>query len=235
MTANFVNILMGGVFHAAILFLVAAGLQVVFGVQKIFNLACGSFYALGAYSHPIKVRDQDAIENRAHSQLTKPFTRHPFSSSGNVVRLMGNRQDLKGLSTFSPLLLGERGATKATARGMAGFGASSRRVASTRSRGRGCRRREAASGDRPELRIIDTAQWDAVQTRLAQVAETFGGHRPPTQAYSPYLLSGLLEWLRGLDLNQRPLGYEGKLTRDPGRQGPRNTRKTGFAAAFDIA
>ena len=36
-------------FHASILFLVAAGLQVVFGVQKIFNLACGSFYALGAY------------------------------------------------------------------------------------------------------------------------------------------------------------------------------------------
>ena len=44
-----VNILMGGVFHASILFLVAAGLQVVFGVQKVFNLACGSFYALGAY------------------------------------------------------------------------------------------------------------------------------------------------------------------------------------------
>jgi branched-chain amino acid transport system permease protein len=41
---------MGGVFHAAILFLVAAGLQLVFGVQKIFNLACGSFYALGAYT-----------------------------------------------------------------------------------------------------------------------------------------------------------------------------------------
>src|SRR5437667_326211 len=40
----------GGVFHAAILFLVAAGRQVVFGVQKIFNLACGSFYALGAYT-----------------------------------------------------------------------------------------------------------------------------------------------------------------------------------------
>ena len=44
-----VTILMGGVFHASILFLVAAGLQVVFGVQKVFNLACGSFYALGAY------------------------------------------------------------------------------------------------------------------------------------------------------------------------------------------
>ncbi|MCI0545766.1 MAG: branched-chain amino acid ABC transporter permease [Candidatus Rokubacteria bacterium] len=49
MTAHVVNVLMSGVFHAAILFLVAAGLQVVFGVQKIFNLACGSFYALGAY------------------------------------------------------------------------------------------------------------------------------------------------------------------------------------------
>src|SRR5882672_937781 len=45
----FANILLGGVFHAAVLFLVASGLQLVFGVQKILNLACGSFYALGAY------------------------------------------------------------------------------------------------------------------------------------------------------------------------------------------
>jgi len=37
------------VFHASVLFLVAAGLQLVFGVQRIVNLACGSFYALGAY------------------------------------------------------------------------------------------------------------------------------------------------------------------------------------------
>jgi branched-chain amino acid transport system permease protein len=44
------NLLLGGVFHAAALFLVAAGLQLVFGVQKILNLACGSFYALGAYT-----------------------------------------------------------------------------------------------------------------------------------------------------------------------------------------
>ena len=45
----FGNLLLGGIFHAAVLFLVAAGLQLVFGVQKILNLACGSFYALGAY------------------------------------------------------------------------------------------------------------------------------------------------------------------------------------------
>ena len=49
MTPHLVNVVMSGIFHASILFLVAAGLQVVFGVQKIFNLACGSFYALGAY------------------------------------------------------------------------------------------------------------------------------------------------------------------------------------------
>jgi branched-chain amino acid transport system permease protein len=40
---------LGGVFHASVLFLVAAGLQLVFGVQRILNLACGSLYALGAY------------------------------------------------------------------------------------------------------------------------------------------------------------------------------------------
>ncbi|MGZ3524468.1 MAG: ABC transporter permease subunit, partial [Thermodesulfobacteriota bacterium] len=49
MIETILNILFSGVFNASTLFLVAAGLQVVFGVQKVFNLACGSFYALGAY------------------------------------------------------------------------------------------------------------------------------------------------------------------------------------------
>lgn len=44
-----VNILLGGLFQAALLFLVSSGLQLVFGVQKIVNLACGAIYALGAY------------------------------------------------------------------------------------------------------------------------------------------------------------------------------------------
>src|SRR5215467_7469426 len=48
-TSAIANIVIGGIFHAAVLFMVAAGLQLVFGVQKIVNLACGSFYALGAY------------------------------------------------------------------------------------------------------------------------------------------------------------------------------------------
>jgi len=48
MTAYF-DIILSGIFHAAVLFLIAGGLQLVFGVQKIVNLACGAFYALGAY------------------------------------------------------------------------------------------------------------------------------------------------------------------------------------------
>ncbi len=49
MIETILNVLFSGVFNASTLFLVAAGLQVVFGVQKVFNLACGTFYALGAY------------------------------------------------------------------------------------------------------------------------------------------------------------------------------------------
>lgn len=47
--ASYLNILLAGVFQAAVLFLVASGLQLIFGVQRIINLACGSIYALGAY------------------------------------------------------------------------------------------------------------------------------------------------------------------------------------------
>lgn len=45
----YLNLILAGVFHASVLFLVAAGLQLIFGVQRIVNLACGSIYALGAY------------------------------------------------------------------------------------------------------------------------------------------------------------------------------------------
>src|SRR5438128_10594649 len=35
--------------YAAVLFLIAAGLSLIFGVMGIVNMAHGSFYALGAY------------------------------------------------------------------------------------------------------------------------------------------------------------------------------------------
>lgn len=44
------ELLFAAMFNAAVLFLVTAGLQLVFGVQRIVNLTAGSLYALGAYT-----------------------------------------------------------------------------------------------------------------------------------------------------------------------------------------
>jgi len=41
--------LLNGLLYASSLFLIAAGLQITFGVLNIINLAIGSFYAIGAY------------------------------------------------------------------------------------------------------------------------------------------------------------------------------------------
>jgi branched-chain amino acid transport system permease protein len=40
---------LNSIFYASILFLIAAGLSLIYGVMRIVNLAHGSFYALGAY------------------------------------------------------------------------------------------------------------------------------------------------------------------------------------------
>jgi branched-chain amino acid transport system permease protein len=44
-----IDILFAAFFNAAVLFLVSAGLQLIFGVQRVVNLTAGSFYAVGAY------------------------------------------------------------------------------------------------------------------------------------------------------------------------------------------
>jgi branched-chain amino acid transport system permease protein len=41
--------ILNSVFYAAVLFLIAAGLSLIYGVMRIVNLAHGQFYALGAY------------------------------------------------------------------------------------------------------------------------------------------------------------------------------------------
>jgi branched-chain amino acid transport system permease protein len=41
---------LNGLFSAALLFLIASGLTLVFGVMRIVNIAHGSFYMLGATS-----------------------------------------------------------------------------------------------------------------------------------------------------------------------------------------
>jgi branched-chain amino acid transport system permease protein len=44
-----IDMLFAAFFNAAVLFLVSAGLQLIFGVQRVVNLTAGSFYAVGAY------------------------------------------------------------------------------------------------------------------------------------------------------------------------------------------
>ena len=39
-----------GIAYAALVFMVAVGLTLVFGVLRILNVAHGSFYAIGAYT-----------------------------------------------------------------------------------------------------------------------------------------------------------------------------------------
>ena len=39
-----------GVAYAALVFMVAVGLTLIFGVLRILNVAHGSFYAVGAYT-----------------------------------------------------------------------------------------------------------------------------------------------------------------------------------------
>ena len=41
--------ILNSIFYACILFLIAAGLSLIYGVMRIVNLAHGTLYALGAY------------------------------------------------------------------------------------------------------------------------------------------------------------------------------------------
>ncbi|HEX9017323.1 MAG TPA: branched-chain amino acid ABC transporter permease [Chloroflexota bacterium] len=89
MDASFiVNILASGVFGASVLFLVAAGLQLVFGVQKIFNLACGSFYALGAFM------GVTAVQWAVASGLPKPLFVLALLGGGLLVAAVGPAVEL---------------------------------------------------------------------------------------------------------------------------------------------
>ncbi|MBI5861420.1 MAG: branched-chain amino acid ABC transporter permease [Rugosibacter sp.] len=48
--SSFFAILIDGAIYASWLFLVAAGLTIIYGVMRVLNMAHGSFYAIGAYS-----------------------------------------------------------------------------------------------------------------------------------------------------------------------------------------
>ena len=59
---------LNGLFSAALLFLIASGLTMTFGVMRIVNIAHGSFYMLGAYvASRIVVRTHSSIAGAAAS------------------------------------------------------------------------------------------------------------------------------------------------------------------------
>ncbi|HWC94858.1 MAG TPA: branched-chain amino acid ABC transporter permease [Pseudolabrys sp.] len=105
------NIVAGGVFHAAVLFLVAAGLQLVFGVQKIVNLACGSFYALGAYfgitfityAHQLGVSDWLILPGLIISGVLLGFIGPPIERMLRAV--YGRDESFQLLLTFALVLM----------------------------------------------------------------------------------------------------------------------------------
>src|SRR3982074_1862819 len=42
--------ILNSLFYASVLFLIAAGLSLIFGVMRIVNMAHGTFYAIGAFA-----------------------------------------------------------------------------------------------------------------------------------------------------------------------------------------
>ena len=53
---------LNGLFSAALLFLIASGLTLAFGVMKIVNIAHGSFYMLGVYvAYTVILRTQSLL------------------------------------------------------------------------------------------------------------------------------------------------------------------------------
>ena len=61
---------LNGLFSAALLFLIASGLTLVFGVMRIVNIAHGSFYMLGVYvAHTIIARTQSLVLGAALAVL----------------------------------------------------------------------------------------------------------------------------------------------------------------------
>src|SRR4030066_1640208 len=77
------SILFSGVFNASTLFFVGSLLQVVFGVQKVFNLACGSFYALGAYFGVV------VLKSFVAGGFPKPLFILPLIGAGLLLGVIG--------------------------------------------------------------------------------------------------------------------------------------------------
>ena len=72
--------ILNSLFYASVLFLIAAGLSLIFGVMRIVNMAHGSFYALGAFVTAWRWRATVAPASRRSGTFLLLPTRAPSRS-----------------------------------------------------------------------------------------------------------------------------------------------------------
>ena len=53
--------ILNSLFYASVLFLIAAGLSLIFGVMRIVNMAHGTLYAVGAFGHRVAGGARDRV------------------------------------------------------------------------------------------------------------------------------------------------------------------------------
>ena len=68
----FIIQMLNSLFYAAVLFLIAAGLSLIYGVMRIVNLAHGTFYALGAYVSAWAVGGAFGARGQRHARACRP-------------------------------------------------------------------------------------------------------------------------------------------------------------------
>ena len=78
---------LNGLFSAALLFLIASGLTLAFGVMKIVNIAHGSFYMLGVYvAYTVILRTQSLLlgDRRRHRRRRRRRVRDAAILSASI-------------------------------------------------------------------------------------------------------------------------------------------------------
>ncbi|MFQ5775261.1 MAG: branched-chain amino acid ABC transporter permease [Kiloniellaceae bacterium] len=107
----FVIQVLNSIFYASILFLIAAGLSLIYGVMRIINLAHGSLYALGAYVTAWSVGQAAGNANVAVLFLMLPLGALAVAVAGLVIEptllrpLYKRPEEYHLLITFGLLLI----------------------------------------------------------------------------------------------------------------------------------
>lgn len=103
--------ILNSIFYACILFMIAAGLSLIYGVMRIVNLAHGTFYALGAYVTAWAIGAAADIVNFAALFVILPVGALAVAVAGVVIEptllrpLYGRPEEYLLLVTFGLLLI----------------------------------------------------------------------------------------------------------------------------------